>query len=119
MKEKASVIVLLISLCMFTKSYSQSLHVADKDVYMIKGAVYQENDTLKCHFLEAENDSTFIWKTGFIVRNKGYFDFGKTLVTKEYLPITSGVVSSKVFYADMTPVKTYAIHIILKPKDYE
>lgn len=86
---------------------------------MFKENTFPKTDTLKCHFLEAVNDSTFIWKTGFIVREKGYFDFGKTFVTKEYLPTTSGVVASKVFYADMSPIRTYAIHIILKPMDHE
>lgn len=56
-------------------------------------------DTIKCHFLEVINDSDFEWKTGFVERKKGFVKFAdKTSVESPYLPVTSGVVESRLFY---------------------
>ena len=77
---------------------------------------YPEKDTLKCHFLEVVNDSTFKWESGFVIRERGFVSFGKTSVQETYLPVTSGIVTSPLFYNDMKPIKHYAIQVILKNK---
>lgn len=110
-------IILIAVLLVSFQSNSQTLYRSfiDTNQAYWQRVEYPETDTLKCHFLEADNDSTFTWKTGFVIRKKGMIDFGKTSVTKEYLPICSGIVTSKLFYTDMRPVKKYAIQIIIKP----
>lgn len=119
-------ILIVISFIVTVKANSQPISAATAKIlsepgksFLYQRVHYPDIDTLKCHFLESVNDSTFIWKTGFVVRNKGFFDFDKTSVTQEYLPITSGIVSSKVFYSNMSPIKRYAIQIILKTKTHE
>jgi hypothetical protein len=70
-------------------------------------------DTVRCYFLEVVNDTAFEWKTGYVVRSSGMVYFGNVAVNKSYLPITCGVITSKLFYADMLPIKRYAIQVVI------
>jgi hypothetical protein len=76
---------------------------------------YPACDTVECHFLEVIDDSTVKWQTGFVRRTSGRIEFGKTSVTPEYLPVTSGVVTSQLFYTSRKLINNYAIQVILKP----
>jgi len=77
---------------------------------------YPKLDTVKCHFLEVINDSSFVWETGFVERKDGFIKFSEnTQVQPPYLPVTSGIVLSKLFYLNMQPIKNYAIKVIIVP----
>jgi len=90
--------------------------------------VYEEpkKDTLKCMFLEVLNvDSAKMkWTTGYVeAEDRGYITFGYkdneelTKVSKSYLPITSGVVRSNLYYLNGNKVKNLAIKVIILPLD--
>lgn len=83
---------------------------------------YPDHDTVKCLFLEIlDMDSAiFKWTSGFVARHGGYIDFFsvnnlQTSVQPPWLPVTDGVVKSKLFYNDMSEVKNKAIKVIIKP----
>jgi len=119
-------------------SYNDSLFVAKepRDTTIqgrlsLKGMnafVYEEpkKDTLKCMFLEVLNiDSAKMkWTTGYVeTEDRGFIAFGYdsvndlTKVSKPYLPLTSGVVRSNLYYLNMDKVKNLAIKIIILPLD--
>lgn len=102
--------IIFIALILIT---SQLMYAQTVNPFFSKES-YPAIDTVKCHFLEVINDSTFEWKSGYVIRKSGYIAFDKTSVDPLYLPITCGIVTSKLFYLDMKPIKNYAIKVVKK-----
>jgi len=73
-----------------------------------------KTDTVQCYFLEVL-DTVILstkWQKGFVVRNNGRVSFGRTHVSKEYLPITAGIVTSELFYEDRRKVQNQSLQVI-------
>ena len=72
-------------------------------------------DTVKCYFLEITDTSntTTKWSKGYVARNSEMISFGKTQVSANYLPITSGIVTSELFYEDRKKVVNQCLQVVL------
>ena len=72
-------------------------------------------DTVKCYFLEIADTATTTtkWTKGFVVRKEEMVAFGKTKVSSAYLPITSGIVTSELFYEDRKNVVNQCLQVVL------
>lgn len=127
MKSKLLVIMLMI--------LSDSLLGQDttKNYFVLNNPEYAKTDTVKCLFLEVVKTDSVItkWTSGFIVRSNGMITFstyrmsinvtpfrGDLNVDAGYLPITSGIVKSKVLYKNMQPVSSMVIQIILTGEQF-
>jgi hypothetical protein len=101
----------ILSLCAFFCNAQVKLDSSSRNFWVYQPS-YPACDTVKCLFLEIA-DSTETWKRGFVVRNNGMVKFGKTIVSPEYLPVTSAIVTSQLFYEDKVKVTNKAIHVVL------
>ena len=72
-------------------------------------------DTVKCYFLEITDTltTTTKWSKGYVARNSELVAFGKTQVSSTYLPITSGIVTSELFYEDRKKVVNQCLQVVL------
>ncbi len=72
-------------------------------------------DTVKCYLLEITDTSntTTKWSKGYVARNSEMVAFGKTKVSSNYLPITSGIVTSELFYEDRKKVVNQCLQVVL------
>ena len=72
-------------------------------------------DTVKCYFLEITDTltTTTKWSKGYVARNSEMIVFGKTQVSSTYLPITSGIVTSELFYEDRKKVVNQCLQVVL------
>ena len=72
-------------------------------------------DTVKCYFLEITDTltTTTKWSKGYVARNSELVAFGKTQVSSVYLPITSGIVTSELFYEDRKKVVNQCLQVVL------
>ena len=76
---------------------------------------YVPCDTVRCLFLEIVDTSSMKtkWTKGYVVRKNEMISFGKTTVSENYLPITSGIVTSELFYDDKNKVFNKALQVVL------
>lgn len=75
----------------------------------------KEIDTVRCLFLEiVDTTNTQVkWVKGYVIRTNETIIFGKTRVSSNYLPITSGIITSPLFYEDKKSVLSQCIQLII------
>lgn len=103
---------LIFSLAAFVSNAQIKLNTSPDATSFFIQPSYPLCDTIKCLFLEL-TDSAEKWSKGYVVRNNGMIEFGNTRVSPEYLPVTSAIVTSTLFYEDKTKITNKAIHVIL------